>query len=125
MQQEELYSKIAGGNKKRGFMIKHPLCIATVIYILGILIGLYLSLSIALLLILFVIIAVIIYLMNYPKKYIILLFILYLGIAQVHFLDSNFENNYKMINEDDTYQIKAIIISDVNYRKPITIRRIF
>lgn len=93
-------------------LLKRPLCIATILYILGILIGLYLHVSIAFLLIICLLIGSFLYMMIKKKIYIVFILFFILGVVQVKLIDADYENTYQNIQEQEIYKIKAIIVSD-------------
>jgi len=103
-------------------MIKRPLCVATIAYIIGILIGLYLRMSIALLIILNIYLSF--YWTNYFRKevhkkkkdilyFTVLIGILLIGIMHVRYIDFTYHKFYEEISEIDENDsnIKATIIS--------------
>lgn len=92
--------------------MKRPLCIATIFYIIGILIGLYLQLSIAFLLFAWVIITIISYLTIKRRCIVVFLIILLLGTMQVKLVDMKYEEKYELIEQTSINKVKAIIVSE-------------
>lgn len=113
-------------------MKNRPLCIATIFYLIGIIIGLYLQISIAFLIgiaIMFVLIILVLYLKKQStvnkltriyskniKKYIIPILILLFGIIYTKIIDTNYENKYNVIREDEV-KIIAIVTSEVKEKQ--------
>ena len=98
-------------------MLKRPLCIATIFYIIGIIIGLYLHLSMALFGVICFIIALISYLITSKKYIIILILILFIGATYIRLIDINYANKYDLINENKDLTVKAVIISEPKQRE--------
>lgn len=98
-------------------MFKRPLCIATIFYIIGIIIGLYLSVSIALFGVICFIIALISYLITSKKYIIILILILFIGATYIRLIDINYANKYDLINENKDLTVKVLIISEPKKRE--------
>ena len=103
--------------------IKRPICIASIMYIVGILMGLYLTVSIAFLCIGYIVFSIILCLFNVNKKWIVFLSFVLIGCIYINVLDNNYEAKYANISEE--VSIKAIIISepvDKDYKKTYTIK---
>ena len=103
--------------------IKRPICIASIMYIVGILMGLYLTVSIAFLCIGYIVFSIILSLFNVNKKWIVFLSFVLIGCIYINVLDNNYEAKYANISEK--VSIKAIIISepvDKDYKKTYTIK---
>ena len=92
------------------YIIKRPICSASIFYILGILIGLYLKINIVFLCLLIILFSIVIYLFSKKIIYISFLIITLTGYIYISILEVNYENKYKEIN--DEVKIKGIIIEE-------------
>lgn len=96
--------------------MNRPICIASIFYMIGILVGLYLQISIALLSIVLVIVCIIMYAITSDvKKCVIYLCISVVGIMQIHILENNYNGISSKIPEEVT--IKALITSNANEKE--------
>ena len=97
-------------------MLKRPICIATVFYIIGIIIGLYIKVfSIAFFIFIFGIILIFIYLINLKainKFTFIILLIFCLGFIRINSVNNNFEKIYKYVLNLKKTNITAIVTSE-------------
>lgn len=91
--------------------MKRPLCIASVFYIIGILIGLYINIRIVLLMFFCIIIIVSVYILTKIKITIIYFVVLILGFIQITVINNNYEKVYNFVKEP-MQKVKAEIISD-------------
>ena len=91
--------------------MKRPLCIASVFYIIGILIGLYINISIALLMFFCLIIIALVYILTKIKITIIYFVVLILGFTQITFVNNHYEEIYNLI-ENPIKKVKAEIIAE-------------
>lgn len=110
-------------------MKTRPLCIATIAYMIGILIGQYLKISIALFLIVsYLIIRLISIILNKSEdiekkqirnkliKNIIICLILVAGMTYIKIIDNCYETFYQNIANQENLRIEAIVISEVQER---------
>ena len=96
--------------------MNRPICIASIFYMIGILVGLYLQISIALLSIVLVIVCIIMYAITSDvKKCVIYVCISVVGIMQIHILENNYNGISSKIPEEVT--IKALITSNANEKE--------
>lgn len=87
-----------------------PLCIAIIFYIIGIIMGLYLKTSMVLL---SCVLALFIINILFKKTiYILFIFMIILGFFAIKIIDHDYMQQYKILNEKNTYKIQATIISD-------------
>ena len=91
--------------------MKRPLCIASVFYIIGILIGLYINIRIVLLMFFCIIIIVSVYILTKIKITIIYFVVLILGFIQITVINNNYEKVYNFVKEP-MQKVKAEIISE-------------
>ena len=91
--------------------MKRPLCIASVFYIIGILIGLYINIRIVLLMFFCIIIIVSVYILTKTKITIIYFVVLILGFIQITVINNNYEKVYNFVKEP-MQKVKAEIISE-------------
>lgn len=114
--------------------MNRPLCIATVFYILGIIMGLYLKMSIAFFIVFLIFIVFCFYInlkekRNCILKFLLFILVLIIGIINIKQLDSAYEKFYKSIEKQDEVQIEAIVVSseeekDYSYTYEIKILKI-
>lgn len=96
--------------------MNRPICIASIFYMIGILVGLYLQISIALLSIVLVIVCIIMYAITSDvKKCVIYVCISVVGIMQIHILENNYNGISSKIPEEVT--IKALITSNASEKE--------
>ena len=96
--------------------MNRPICIASIFYMIGILVGLYLQISIALLSIVLVIVCIIMYAITSDvKKCVIYVCICVVGIMQMHILENNYNGISSKIPEEVT--IKALITSNASEKE--------
>ena len=96
--------------------MNRPICIASIFYMIGILVGLYLQISIALLSIVLVIVCIIMYAITSDvRKCVIYVCISVVGIMQIHILENNYNGISSKIPEEVT--IKALITSNANEKE--------
>lgn len=93
-------------------MAKRPLCIATVCYMIGIIMGLYLKISIVFLLCFFVLAVFFIWSIFHRKSLILLLMITLCGCFSIDSTDKRYEREYQILKEDEKYWIEAIVVSE-------------
>lgn len=93
-------------------MIKRPLCIATVCYIIGIIMGLYLKISIVFLLCFFTLTILLICSVFHKKNLIIFFIIILCGHFSIQFLDRSYEKEYQFFKEGKEYEIEGVIVSE-------------
>lgn len=106
-------------------ILERPLCIATVFYILGIIMGLYLDMGIVLFCAIFFIIIILFFcvkfkiLNNKEKLYKIILFVfmLVIGFASIKNVDRNYFKQYSYFDEGKTYKIQGVVISDAKEKE--------
>lgn len=91
--------------------MKRPLCIASVFYIIGILIGLYINIRIVILMFFCIIIIVSVYILTKTKITIIYFVVLILGFIQITVINNNYEKVYNFVKEP-MQKVKAEIISE-------------
>lgn len=93
--------------------MKRPLCIVSIMFLLGILIGLYFQKSIAFLCILSIFFALGCWF--YYKKKLIFLFVLSMifGIVYSTFLQMQYQKKYQLFKQKDSICFHAVIVSDV------------
>lgn len=111
------------GAKKGRNNINRPICIASIMYIIGILIGLYLHISIVFLVILTVIAIIILTMLNLKIRYLIFILIICSGAIHVNLLNNQYEKNTENLYREA--KIKAIVISnpeDKEYKYRYTIK---
>ena len=90
-------------------MIDRPLCIATICYIIGIIMGLYLS-SFGIVFLLCFLLLIIAFKIN--KKICIYILIIIIGFSYIKFIDYSYEKNYDLVNSKENYIIEGIVVSD-------------
>ena len=90
-------------------MIDRPLCIATICYIIGIIMGLYLS-SFGIVFLLCFLLLIIAFKIN--KKICIYILIIIIGFSYIKFIDYSYEKNYSLVNSKENYIIEGIVVSD-------------
>ena len=90
-------------------MIDRPLCIATICYIIGIIMGLYLS-SFGIVFLLFFLLLIIAFKIN--KKICIYILIIIIGFSYIKFIDYSYEKDYGLVNSKENYIIEGIVVSD-------------
>lgn len=96
--------------------MNRPICIASIFYMIGILVELYLQISIALLSIVLVIVCIIMYAITSDvKKCVIYVCICVVGIMQIHILENNYNGISSKIPEELT--IKALITSNASEKE--------
>ena len=96
--------------------MNRPICIASIFYMIGILVGLYLQISIALLSVVLVIVCIIMYAITSDvKKCVIYVCISVVGIMQIHILENNYNGISSKIPEELT--IKALITSNASEKE--------
>ena len=96
--------------------MNRPICIASIFYMIGILVELYLQISIALLSVVLVIVCIIMYAITSDvKKCVIYVCICVVGIMQIHILENNYNGISSKIPEELT--IKALITSNASERE--------
>ena len=90
-------------------MIDRPLCIATICYIIGIIMGLYLS-SFGIVFLLYFLLLIIAFKIN--KKICIYILIIIIGFSYIKFIDYSYEKDYGLVNSKENYIIEGIVVSD-------------
>ena len=90
-------------------MIDRPLCIATICYIIGIIMGLYLS-SFGIVFLLYFLLLIIAFKIN--KKICIYILIIIIGFSYIKFIDYSYEKDYSLVNSKENYIIEGIVVSD-------------
>ena len=90
-------------------MIDRPLCIATICYIIGIIMGLYLS-SFGIVFLLCFLLLIIAFKIN--KKICIYILIIIIGFSYIKFIDYSYEKDYSLVNSKENYIIEGIVVSD-------------
>ena len=90
-------------------MFDRPLCIATICYIIGIIMGLYLS-SVGIVFLLCFLLFIIAFRFN--KKMYIYILIIIIGFSYIKFIDYSYEKNYDLVNSKENYIIEGIVVSD-------------
>ena len=90
-------------------MIDRPLCIATICYIIGIIMGLYLS-SFGIVFLLCFLLLIIAFKIN--KKMCIYILIIIIGFSYIKFIDYSYEKDYSLVNSKENYIIEGIVVSD-------------
>lgn len=90
-------------------MIDRPLCIATICYIIGIIMGLYLS-SFGIVFLLCFLLLIISFKIN--KKICIYILIIIIGFSYIKFIDYSYEKDYGLVNSKENYIIEGIVVSD-------------
>ena len=90
-------------------MIDRPLCIATICYIIGIIMGLYLS-SFGIVFLLCFLLLIIAFKIN--KKICIYILIIIIGFSYIKFIDYSYEKDYGLVNSKENYIIEGIVVSD-------------
>lgn len=103
--------------------MKRPLCIASVFYIIGILIGLYINISIALLIFLSLSTIAIVYILTKIKVTAVYFIILILGFIQITVINNNYEKVYNFVKEP-MQKVKAEIISEPEEKEYKTVYKI-
>ena len=93
-------------------MNNRPVCVASILYIIGIIIGLYLHFSIVFFILLCIIVGIIGYLITANKEVFVLILIIFLGFSYIKLIDSNYVEKYKLLKENEEIKIKAIVVSD-------------
>lgn len=95
-------------------MIDRPLCIATICYIIGIIMGLYLS-SFGIVFLLCFLLLIIAFKIN--KKICIYILIIIIGFSYIKFIDYSYEKDYGLVNSKENYIIEGIVVSDKRDKK--------
>ncbi len=90
-------------------MFNRPLCIATICYIIGIIMGLYLS-SFGIVFLLCFLLFIIAFRFN--KKMYIYILIIIIGFSYIKFIDYSYEKDYGLVNSKGNYIIEGIVVSD-------------
>lgn len=90
-------------------MFDRPLCIATICYIIGIIMGLYLS-SVGIVFLLCFLLFIIAFRFN--KKMYIYILIIIIGFSYIKFIDYSYEKDYGLVNSKENYIIEGIVVSD-------------
>ena len=90
-------------------MFDRPLCIATICYIIGIIMGLYLS-SFGIVFLLCLLLFIIAFRFN--KKMYIYILIIIIGFSYIKFIDYSYEKDYDLVNSKENYIIEGIVVSD-------------
>lgn len=90
-------------------MFDRPLCIATICYIIGIIMGLYLS-SFGIVFLLCFLLLIIAFKIN--KKICIYILIIIIGFSYIKFIDYSYEKDYDLVNSKENYIIEGIVVSD-------------
>ena len=90
-------------------MFDRPLCIATICYIIGIIMGLYLS-SFGIVFLLCLLLFIIAFRFN--KKMYIYILIIIIGFSYIKLIDYSYEKNYRLVNSKENYIIEGIVVSD-------------
>ena len=90
-------------------MIDRPLCIATICYIIGIIMGLYLS-SFGIVFLLCLLLFIITFRFN--KKMYIYILIIIIGFSYIKLIDYIYEKDYGLVNSKENYIIEGIVVSD-------------
>lgn len=103
--------------------MKRPLCIASVFYIIGILIGLYININIALLIFLSLSIIAIVYILTKIKVTAVYFIILIIGFIQITVINNNYEKGYNLVKEP-MQKVKAEIISEPEEKEYKTVYKI-
>lgn len=98
-------------------MLKRPLCVVAVFYIIGIIMGLYLKISIVFLVLVAFIGSICFYIISKKIKYVLVILVIFLGAISIKIVDISFENMYNLVQEDEIYHIKAIVVSDINKKE--------
>lgn len=90
-------------------MFDRPLCIATICYIIGIIMGLYLSsfgIVFWLCLLLFIIA------FSFNKKMCVYILIIIIGFSYIKLIDYSYEKDYNFANSKENYIIEGVVVSD-------------
>lgn len=90
-------------------MFDRPLCIATICYIIGIIMGLYLS-SFGIVFLLCLLLFIITFRFN--KKMYIYILIIIIGFSYIKLIDYIYEKAYGLVNSKENYIIEGIVVSD-------------
>lgn len=90
-------------------MFDRPLCIATICYIIGIIMGLYLS-SFGIVFLLCLLLFIITFRFN--KKMYIYILIIIIGFSYIKLIDYIYEKDYGLVNSKENYIIEGIVVSD-------------
>ena len=90
-------------------MFDRPLCIATICYIIGIIMGLYLS-SFGIVFLLCLLLFIITFKFN--KKMCVYILIIVIGFSYIKLIDYSYEKDYGLVNSKENYIIEGIIVSD-------------
>ena len=107
-------------------MKERPLCIISIIYMIGILIGLYFHISIALFLLVLVLGIMLIFMLRYKRiikskrKIAIILIIIFpmlLGILYIKEIDNKYEKVYQSFSNSKEIKVEAVIISDIQEKQ--------
>lgn len=98
-------------------MKKRPLCIATIYYMIGIVMGLYLKISMVFLLCCSVVCSVCLYCVLRNKRLVVFVLIMILGFLSIKVLDYRYESQYEFFEADEEYKIEAIIVSDIEEKE--------
>ncbi len=93
-------------------MKKRPLCIATICYIIGIIMGLYLKISIVFLICVNVGAILLFYTLSHKKSVIIFCLTVLIGFFSVRIVDINYMLQYQLFHSEEEYKIEAIVVSD-------------
>ena len=90
-------------------MFDRPLCIATICYIIGIIMGLYLS-SFGIVFLLCLLLFIIVF--KFYKKMCIYILIIIIGFSYIKLIDYSYEKYYGLVNSKENFIIEGIIVSD-------------
>lgn len=90
-------------------MFDRPLCIATICYIIGIIMGLYLS-SFGIVFLLCLLLFIITFKFN--KKMCVYILIIVIGFSYIKLIDYSYEKDYGLVNSKENYIIEGIVVSD-------------
>ena len=90
-------------------MFDRPLCIATICYIIGIIMGLYLS-SFGIVFLLCFLLFIIAFRFN--KKMYIYILIIIIGFSYIKLIDCSYEKYYGLVNSKENHIIEGIVVSD-------------
>lgn len=90
-------------------MFDRPLCIATICYIIGIIMGLYLS-SFGIVFLLCLLLFIITFKFN--KKMYIYILIIIIGFSYIKLIDYSYEKDYGLVNSKENYIIEGVVVSN-------------
>lgn len=90
-------------------MFDRPLCIATICYIIGIIMGLYLS-SFGIVFLLCLLLFIITFMFN--KKMCVYILIIVIGFSYIKLIDYRYEKDYNFANSKENHIIEGIVVSD-------------